>query len=444
MAEKMLMLALSPTMEEGTVVSWHKKEGDSVVSGEVVCEVETDKATMDYESVQEGTILKILVPEGENAAVEQAIAIIGRKDEDISEFLKETEKSAVDEAGTETGAEAGAGAGGADGQAAVEAGGAGGTGTAANPEERQTGDERVKSSPLARSLATEAGIDLHDIAGSGPDGRIVKRDIEEILSGGDSVTEGTGAGDSGTPDKPQVPTVPAGPTGIQERHLPIGKKRQIIARRLSESKFTAPHYYLKTSIFTDSLIESRKKINEERVNQGKSKISLNAFLMKLTAEGIKHHPVINAGWEEKEIHIFGSIDIGLAVALEDGLITPVVRNCGGKGLIQIDTELQDLVKKAKKGKLGPEDYTGASFSISNLGSYGIEEFTAIINPPGSAILAVGTMTKVPIPLEENTISFNNRMKVTLSCDHRVIDGAVGAVFLRDLKKIIEDPLLALL
>ncbi|MGC9311404.1 MAG: dihydrolipoamide acetyltransferase family protein, partial [Sediminispirochaetaceae bacterium] len=232
-------------------------------------------------------------------------------------------------------------------------------------------------------------------------------------------------------------------TGIDEQRIPVGRKRAVIAKRLSESKFTAPHYYLTLSVSIDTLTESRRSLNQQRTARGESKLSLNAFLMKLTAEAIKRYPIINASWEESEIHVFGSIDIGLAVALDDGLITPVVRNCGGKGIVQIDAELQDLIARARAGKLTPEEYTGATFSISNLGSYGIEEFTAIINPPASAILAVGAAVKQPVELDDGSVFFDNRMKITLSCDHRVIDGAVGAEFMGALKSIIEDPMHAL-
>lgn len=415
MAEKMVMLALSPTMEEGTIVSWHKKEGDSVASGDVVCEVETDKATMDYESMQEGTLLKILVSEGGNAVVEQPIAVIGEEGEDFSALLEEVQASPAEDKASATPSQS-------TGKAVKE-------NTGQVPALPAIEGGRIKASPLARSMAAEAGIDLHSITGSGPEGRIVKRDLESLKA-------------ETTPTETAAAT--AGPTGIVERRIPLSRKRRVIAQRLSESKFTAPHFYLKASISTDTMAGSRAQLNREREKQDLPKISLNAFLMKLTAEAIKRHPIVNAGWEEEEIHIFGSIDIGLAVALEDGLITPVVRNCGGKGVAQIDEELWDLISRARKGRLNPEEYTGATFSISNLGSYGVEEFTAIINPPASAILAVGSVEKVPVALEDNSISFDNRMKVNLSCDHRVIDGAAGAEFLRDLKSIIEDPLRALI
>ncbi|MFW6362135.1 MAG: dihydrolipoamide acetyltransferase family protein, partial [Spirochaetota bacterium] len=305
---------------------------------------------------------------------------------------------------------------------------------------------RIKASPLARNLAEDVGIDLSMLQGqgSGPGGRVVKKDIEAAKAGG-TATGGpqvsAQAGQAAQAGQPATPPVTS--TGIEEQHIKIGRKRAVIAQRLSESKFSAPHYYLTTSLRTDPLTDSRASINKRISKAGGTKLSLNAFIMKLTAEAIKRHPIVNASWKDQEIYVPGSIDIGLAVALEDGLITPVVRNCGGKGIRQIDGEVQQLVAKARAGKLQPEEYSGASFSISNLGSYGIEQFTAIINPPASAIMAVGSITREAVELENGSISFDNKMKLTLSCDHRVIDGAVGAAFLRDLKAIFEDPMQAL-
>jgi len=495
MAEKMLMLALSPTMEEGTIVTWHKKEGDTVASGDTVCEVETDKATMDYESLQEGTLLKILVQEGQSAKVEQPIAVIGEEGEDVTSLMKEIEAAAKEEpskdepskdesaekeaqaaqsaaaekpaepaapkspAGAESKPESKPESKAKETGVAVKQGPApageetpaGGAPQAVGPEDAG----RIKASPLARNMAAEAGIDLTALSGSGPDGRIVKQDVEEAMkkgmpirvpagaATGSGAAYGAAAGAGRAASAGFAAGAAVSATGIDEQRIPVGRKRAVIAKRLSESKFTAPHYYLSLSVSLDTLTESRRSLNQQRTARGESKLSLNAFLMKLTAEAIKRYPIINASWEESEIHVFGSIDIGLAVALDDGLITPVVRNCGGKGIVRIDTELQELIARARSGKLTPEEYTGATFSISNLGSYGIEEFTAIINPPASAILAVGAAVKQPVELDDGSIFFDNRMKITLSCDHRVIDGAVGAEFMGALKSIIEDPLHAL-
>ena len=468
MAEKMLMLALSPTMEEGTIVSWSTQEGDKIENGDVVCEVETDKATMEYESLQAGTLLKILVQEGESAAVEQPIAIIGEEGEDIADLLKEIESESG--GGLKTGVQSGGKTAGEkesedDAPSKGTAGGAGGSGaasTAGGAGESGVEGGRIKASPLARNLAEDAGIDLATLQGqgSGPGGRVVKKDIEAAKAGGGAAAGGPQASaqaqpagaDKGAAAAQKAPAPgsglgampPVNSTGIEEQHIKIGRKRAVIAQRLAESKFSAPHYYLTTSLRADPLTDSRAAINQRVTKAGGAKLSLNAFIMKLTAEAIKRHPIVNASWKDQEIYIPGSIDIGLAVALEDGLITPVVRNCGGKGIRQIDAEVQQLVAKARAGKLQPEEYSGASFSISNLGTYGIEQFTAIINPPASAIMAVGSVTREPVELENGSISFDNKMKLTLSCDHRVIDGAVGAAFLRDLKAIFEDPMQALL
>ncbi len=458
MAEKVVMLALSPTMEDGTIVSWQKGEGDSVSSGDVLCEVETDKATMDYESTQEGTLLKIIVDEGGSAKVEEPIAIIGEEGENIDDLLKEIEEEgdgddkegeadretedSTTEDRTDGGGKESGGSTQADSRKAE---------TKKKPE--TDSDGRSKASPLARNLAKQAGIDVARLSGSGPGGRVVKRDIEEAVASGSlgpqlspelaEKVRAAGGGKAQTAGTAAAGTA-ASATGIEDRRISVSRKRKVIAKRLSESKFTAPHYYLSLSINVDSMMQSRKLINERMQKQGAGKLGLNAFLIKLAAEAIKRYPIVNSTWEEEEIHIHGSIDIGLAVAQEDGLITPVVRNCGAKGIAQISAELDDLVERARGNGLSPEEYSGATFSISNLGSYGIEEFTAVINPPGSAILAVGALTEQPRRLGDGTISFDNVMKVTLSCDHRVIDGAVGADFLRSFKEIAEDPYMSLI
>lgn len=415
MAEQIVMLALSPTMETGTIANWLKQEGDTVANGDVLCEVETDKATMEYESVQEGTLRKIVVPEGGDAAVGETIGIIGDPDEDITELEQQAQNAPATEASDEETSEQ---------STSKPAGKSDSTDTA--PAAPESAGGRVKSSPLARKIAEEAGIAIERINGSGPGGRIVKRDVEEaIASGGASpATRPTGA---------------ATASALTDQTIPVSNKRKVIAQRLAESKYTAPHFYLKTAVFTERMMDGRKALNASLDH----KVSVNAFLMKFSAEAIKRHPVINSSWEGDVIRQFGSIDIGLAVAQEDGLITPIVRDCGSKGVIQIDDELSDLIERARSNKLAPEEFTGATFSISSLGTFGIEEFTAIINPPGSAILAVGQMQKVPVVGENDTISVRNQMKLTLSCDHRVIDGAKGAGFLTELKAIIEDPIRAL-
>lgn len=412
MAEKLLMLALSPTMESGILAKWIKKEGEVFKSGDVLCEIETDKATMEYEAPGDGVLLKILLQEGENASVGDPIAITGKAGEDISAFLPETAPAASENKGPST-----------------------------------------RSSPLARKLAQNSGISLETITGSGPKGRIVKRDVEEnAMPAAPSLnaasanitstnvqsvnTASANADFASIPGKAQIAGVmPA----RQDEILPVSGKRKIIAQRLSESMFSAPHYYLKLTVAMDGVLQARKQYAAATGE----KISINAFLMKFAAEALKKHPVINSTWNGSTITRHGSIDIGLAVALKDGLITPVVRDCGSKGMLQIERELKELIQKAQNEALKPEEYTGATFTISSLGSFGIEEFTAIINPPGSAILAVGEIIKEQVVNGDDSISIKSNMKLTLSCDHRVIDGAVGATFMAELKNMIQEPVRAL-
>jgi pyruvate dehydrogenase E2 component (dihydrolipoamide acetyltransferase) len=416
MAEKLYMIALSPTMEEGTIIAWNKSVGDKVISGDVVCEVETDKATMDYESTQEGTLLKILIPNGGSAKVGDLIGIIGEQGEDVSGIAAspaEQSPGAADQP-TETAA---------DTAAAKPAAGQSQTSRAASPSGGAVPPSgKIKSSPLARKMANEMGIDLGLVRGSGPGGRIVKRDIEDYKTG-------RGA---------DAITTAARPVG-QDVTVPVSSKRAVIARRLAESKFSAPHYYLRSKVIMDSVLAARKQLNKNR----EKNVSFNAFLIKFAAEALKRNRRVNASWQGDSIIQFGSMDIALAVAIDDGLITPIVRNCGEKGIVEIDTELIELIAKAKGGKLQPEEFTGATFTVSNLGSYGIEEFTAIINPPGSAILAIGETVKEAIVGEGDQVDIHSTMRMTLSCDHRVIDGALGAKFLFDLKNMMQNPMYVL-
>ena len=422
MAEPILMLALSPTMETGTIAAWIKKEGDEISSGDVLCEVETDKATMEYESVQEGTLLAIVVPEGGSASVEQAIGIVGDPGEDIGALRKEIEAAAKETTTSEIDSKASVPDAVPGPAAGAQVAQASPMGVDRSPPQSREQQGRVKASPLAKRVAAERGVDLHSIDGSGPAGRVIKRDVEEASSS----AKGTIAG-------------AADHVSLTDESIPVSAKRRIIARRLSESKFGAPHFYLKAPVATETMMSARKQLN---ASTG-TKVSVNAFLMKFCAESIKRNPVINSSWQGDTIRRFGSVDIGLAVAQEDGLITPIVRNCAGKGIIAINLELSDLIERARTNKLKPEEYTGATFSISSLGTFGIEEFTAIINPPGSAILAVGQMQKVPVVDTNDQIVVRQQMKLTLSCDHRVIDGAKGAAFLTDLVGLLENPIRAL-
>ncbi len=412
MPEKILMMALSPTMETGTLVRWRKKEGEAVASGDVLCEVETDKATMDYESTSDGTLLKIVVPAGGQAKVGDTIAIMGKPGEDFSALLAEAKPAAVKPAPA------------AGSSAATVAAGAVATRTAPAALAPSTAG-RIKSSPLARRIAMQKGNDLRSLRGSGPEGRIVKRDLDSAPI----------AGLAAAP-------APAGPIytpGPGDEVVPLSSMRRIIARRLSQSMFSAPHYYLTVAITMDELLATRARLNAGR----EKKASMNAFLMAIAGRALLHHPKVNSSWNGDSIIRHTAADIGLAVAQPDGLITPVVRDCGRKGILGIDAELADLVERARAGKLQPAEYDGATFTISSLGSSGIDEFTAVINPPGSAILAVGAIRKEPVVGDGDTIAIRQRMRVTLSCDHRVIDGAVGAAFLRELADMLENPMLAL-
>jgi pyruvate dehydrogenase E2 component (dihydrolipoamide acetyltransferase) len=448
MAEKVPMTALSPTMEEGTIAGWSAKEGDEISAGDILCEVETDKASMDYEATQEGTLLKIIVPEGGQAKVGQTIAILGEKGEDTSAIEKEIaaegesseqeepQASGKSEASEQDGGQTPDQAKAKDSKkseentsssktaSASESGAPQKTSaSAAKPATPKSDGSRVKASPLAVKLAAERNINLGLVTGSGPDGRIVKRDIEEfrgVPGGAQAMSAASGAASAPT---------------MEDQVIPVAGKRAVIAKRLSESKFTAPHYYVKMSVDMASLVEARKMLNATLPE----KVSLNAFFIKFAAEALKRHPNINASWQGENIVQYGSIDIGIAVDAGNGLITPVVKNCGNRGIVDIDADLQQLIGKARDGKLKPEEYTGATFTISNLGSFGVDEFTAIINPPGSAILALGATKPTPVVKSDGSLGVGNIMKMTLSCDHRVIDGAAGGRFLHDLQQMMEQP-----
>jgi pyruvate dehydrogenase E2 component (dihydrolipoamide acetyltransferase) len=417
MAEKLPMIALSPTMERGTIARWRRKVGEAIKAGDVICEVETDKAAMDYESSVEGTLLAILVPEGGQAAVGEPIAIVGAPGEDVAALTAEPASAKTPQPGAAPAAPVG--------EPAAP------TATSEAPPAPPAG-ARLRSSPLARRRAAELGIDLASVRGTGPGGRIVVRDLDRPAA----------APSRASPS----PALAAG-----DRTVPVSPMRRTIARRLSESKFTAPHYYLTVSVDAGDLLSLRAQVNAALEADGASpaaptvqKISLNAFLMKITAEALRRHPRVNAVWNGDTITLRGSADIALAVALDDGLVAPVVRDCAAKTVSAIEREIADLVARAREGRLDPAELEGAGFTISNLGPFGIEQFTAIINPPGSAILAVGAIERVPVAGEGDRLEIRQRVRLTLSCDHRAIDGAVGAAFLASLKESLERPVLALL
>ena len=430
MAEKIPMTALSPTMEEGTITSWNVKEGDTVSAGDVLCEVETDKASMDYESPQDGTIVKIIVGEGGNARVGQTIAIFGEKGEDLSAVEKEIADEGTGGAPIAPAQEAPAEASppATETPVATEAPATVAPSVTptspAVPTPASTGGGHVKASPLAVKLAAERNINLALVKGSGPGGRVVKRDIENFR--GVSSSAVTSAAPTGA-----FTSAPVGEDVV----IPVAGKRVAIARRVVASKFSAPHFYVKTSVEMTNIIAARKMLNEALP----TKVSLNAFFIKFAAEALKRHPVVNSSWQDDKIVQYGSIDIGLAVDLGNGLMIPVVRDCGNRGIVDIDGDLQELIQKTGEGKLKPEEYNGATFTISNLGSFGVEEFTAIINPPGSAILALGASKATPVVKPDGSLGVGTIMKMTLSCDHRVIDGAAGGRFIHDLQQMMEQP-----
>ncbi len=426
---------LSPTMEEGTLVAWTKKEGDEVEIDDLLAEVETDKATMEFRSFDRGVLLKILVPEGETLEPDAPVAIIGKAGEDISELLAQVEagaasaaesvpaSAAVPEAESVSAAESVA----EPGSAAVSAAESGLASAAVSG--------RVLSSPLVRRLARERSIDLRAVQGSGPHGRVVKRDIESYAGGtlaGERWTGGTLAGERWTGGAAVL-----GGERLPPRVEKASSMRRTIARRLTESKQTVPHYYLTIDVDIAPLADARKAMNAELEAAGK-KVSLNDLIIKAAAVALRRVPEVNASWMGKEIHYHQVVDISIAVAVDDGLMTPVVRDADRKGVAQIAEEVRDLAALARDKKLQLEDMTNGTFSISNLGMFGIEEFTAVINPPEGAILAVGTIRNEPVVQSDQVVP-GRRMRFTMSCDHRVIDGATGAKFMAAFKRIVESP-----
>ncbi len=433
MAEIIRMPKLSDTMTEGVVAEWHKKVGDKVESGELLAEIETDKATMEFESFEDGTLLHIGVDQGEGAPVDAILCILGEEGEDVSALLKEAESE-----GAEKGDDDAVKTADASGQLAPE-----GKKEDVKPEESSRAESvsasprpeipagsehqsngRIKASPLAKKLASEKGIDLSLVSGSGDAGRIVKRDIENYQPSAAS------AASSG----PAFSTYTSAPGEENYEEVPVSQMRKTIARRLAESKFTAPHFYLTISIDMDQAMAARKAINA----QEGVKVSFNDLVIKAAAIALKKHPAANAAWLEDKIRYNQHVHVGVAVAVDEGLLVPVVRFADAKSLTAINAEVKEYAEKARNKKLQPQDWEGNTFTISNLGMFGIEEFTAIINPPDSCILAVGGISQVPV-VRDGQIVPGNVMKVTLSCDHRVVDGATGAAFLQTFRSLLENP-----
>jgi pyruvate dehydrogenase E2 component (dihydrolipoamide acetyltransferase) len=438
MATKVIMPKLSPTMEEGQIARWLKKEGDKVAMGEPLAEIDTDKATMEMQALAEGVLRKIIIGEGQSAPLGQPIAIIGSADEDIASLLAEAPAaaSAQQESAPKPQPEAAPAPveqpAPPQAQAASAAGGANGRQSASAPASSAPSGRMIVS-PLAARMAAESGLDLRSVQGSGPGGRIIKKDIEAALSQPKASPSAQKYPRAVEPAQFQPAQFAA---ASAYRDEPATQIRQTIAKRLVTSLGPVPHFFLTTDIEMDRAAEMRRGINALDPDL---KISINDIIIKVTAAALIQHPEVNASFQEKFIRYYEHADIGVAVAIEDGLITPVVRAADQKSLSQIASEVRELAERARSKRLKPEEYTGATFSISNLGMFGIDEFTAVINPPEGAILAIGAMTAKPV-VRDNEIVVRQIMRVTMSCDHRVIDGATGAKFLQTFKKILENPL----
>lgn len=403
MAEVIRMPKMSDTMTEGVIVAWHKKVGDDVKSGDILAEVETDKATMELENYVKGTLLHIGIQAGQSVPVDSVIAIVGAKGEDVSALLNDAPAAAP------------------KAEAKVEADIPNATAKSeiTNQTPQIDNDARLKASPLAKKIAEDKGLDLSKVSGSGDNGRIVKRDVENF-------TPSTAA-------KPSV-NIPAIVGTESFEDVAVSQMRKAIARRLSESKNGAPHFYLTMSITMDKVIEARKVMNDI----SPVKISVNDIIIKAVAAALRKNPKANSSWLGDKIRMNNHIHIGVAVAIEDGLIVPVVKFADNKTISHISAEVKELADKAKNKKLAPTEFEGSTFTISNLGMFGIDQFTAIINPPESCILAVGA-AKETVVVENGQMKVANVMKVTLSCDHRSVDGAVGSAFLQTLKDLLENP-----
>ena len=407
---EILMPALSPTMKEGNLVKWNKEEGEEVAIGDVIAEIETDKATMEVEAVDDGVLAKILVAGGtENVAVNALIALMLEEDEDAS-ALEDYEASSTSTSTSPATAE-----------------------TPSAPEEdtkpapsskTSNSDERVFATPLAKRIAADKGLDLKSVQGSGPHGRIVKADVESAQTSSVQPTSST--------------ATPSGPSSFKDE--PLNNMRKVIARRLQESKQKVPHFYLSVDCQIDALLKLRKELNTAQEDQ---KISVNDMVIKAVAMALKDVPEANASYMGDTVRLYDSADISVAVAIEGGLITPIVFGAEHRGLTNISATMKDLAGRAREGKLKPEEFQGGSFSISNLGMYGIKQFNAIINPPQACILAVGAGVQQPV-VKDGSLVPATVMNCTLSVDHRVVDGAVGAEFMNAFKKRIENPLLLLI
>lgn len=426
MAEIIRMPRMSDTMTEGTLVNWVVKIGDSISPGDLIAEVETDKATMELESYQEGVLLHIGVEEGQAVPVNGIIAILGEKGEDVSAILKEEESKAAEPQPQAQAVEEKVVEEKKEIIQAVKQIETTPQPAMPNPVNENVQSKRIKASPLAKKLAAENNVDLNHVKGSGDDGRIVKKDIEAFL-----------ASPAATNQKSASPSLqlPAFTGEEAFEDVPNSQMRKTIARRLAESKFGAPHFYLRMTIEMDNLMAARKQLNAV----SPVKISFNDIIIKAAAMALRKHPAVNAGWMDDVIRYNKHIHVGMAVAVDEGLMVPVIKFADNKSLSHIAVESKDLAGRARERKLGLDEMQGNTFSISNLGMMDIDDFTAIINPPNSCILAIGKIQQVPV-VKNGEIAIANTMAVTMSCDHRVVDGAVGAAFLQSLKSFIENPI----
>ncbi|MCM2255903.1 MAG: pyruvate dehydrogenase complex dihydrolipoamide acetyltransferase [Vicinamibacteria bacterium] len=447
MITKVVLAKLSPTMEEGVIVKWTRKEGDVVKQGDVLAEIETDKANMEMEAMGNGTLRKILVPAGGKAPVGSLIGVIADAADDIAPLIASAAPApaAAAPAPAPAAPVAAAAAPAAAPAAAAAAAAAATPAPAAAPVVAAPAPviegARVKASPLARAMAAGRNIPLGAVAGSGPGGRVIKRDIESYAAAPAAAAPpaawpapaGAQPASASSPAAPAVPAVTAG------QELPLSQMRKTIAKRLSESAFSAPHFYVTVEVDMDRAVAMREQAGAAGV-----KFSYNDLVVKACARALAAFPTVNASWGGDKIVTHGEVHVGVAVAIPDGLITPVVRYADRKPLSTISAEIKDLATRAKDKKLKPEEYMGSTFTISNLGMYDVTEFTAIINPPDSAILAVGAVRKQPVVGADDQIRVGHRMKLTMSSDHRVIDGALAAQFLAEVRRLLETPVLALL
>ncbi len=416
--EVITMPRLSDTMEEGTVASWLKKVGDTVEEGDILAEIETDKATMEFESFYSGTLLYIGIQEGESAPVDEVLAIIGPAGTDVTGLLSGTPPSGATPPAPASSPEE-------PGSSTPE------TAAPAPPQETEGGD-RIFVSPLARKIAADKGIDLSQVTGSGDSGRIVKRDVENFVPAARPASPEKAPSADQALSAPVAPYVPAGEEGFEE--VKNSQMRKVIARRLSESKFSAPHYYLTIEVDMEQAMASRARIND----LPDTKVSFNDMVVKACAMALRKHPQVNTSWSAEAMKYHKHIHIGVAVAVDDGLVVPVLKFADQMSLTQIGSAVKDLAGRARIKKIAPAEMEGSTFTVSNLGMFGILEFTSIINQPNSAILSVGAIVEKPV-VRNGEIKVGHTMKVTLACDHRTVDGATGSQFLQTLRAYLEHP-----